>query len=62
MNSSLRRTKRLEQKAAASTLNKRNMDWLKSLFGYIREDTEPPAGFFPKDREDLEQIFYKEEL
>jgi len=62
MNGLLRRTKRLEQKAVASTSNKKNMNWLKKMFGYVNTDTEPPAGFFPKGRENLERTFFKEDV
>jgi len=60
MNEFLRRTRKLEQKTAASTSNNRNMDWLKSLFSYIRTDAEPPPDSFLRAGGNLEKTFFKE--
>jgi len=62
MSESLRRTKKLEQKAVASTSNKKNMNWLKKMFRYVNTGAKPPVGFFPKGRENLEQTFFKEDV
>jgi|GEM_PF-2026649 len=60
MSGLLRRTKRLQRQAAASTDYKRKLDWLRSFFGHVKADTKPPEGFF-KGRENLEQIFFEKD-